>query len=260
MRLKAFQILLCASLLLFISAARAEQGGPSPGNEKPIADIERYFPDEVGLKWTYRGTVADQVQRVATYTNIAEVKRTAEIGGVQVKVFTESNQANEGPAESYFFRDRNGITYYGGEPTTPLETAIVPYRVIRFPVIMRKAFPQIDKSGIGFGRDLDSDGKDEESDIIAQITAIGFETITVPAGTFKDCLKLQGVMTLQITLSSNNKVVQMLDSTTNWFAPGVGLIKGVEKTEFPPLDGGNPIGTIISEELTEYSQEKSSSH
>lgn len=256
MRQSRFRIFLSLFLLLIAIHAGAATLAPPAENEKPVADIERYFPDEVGLKWSYRGTVADKVQRVATYTNNAAVKGTAEKKGAKVKVFTETNQANEGPAESYFLRDPKGIFYYGAEPTTPLEKAIVPYRVIRFPITIHQTYSQIERSGVSFGRDLDNDGQDEMSDVSAQIVAVGLETISVPAGTFKDCLKLQGTMTLQITLSSSHKVVQMIDTTTNWFAPGVGLVKGIEKTEFPSVEGSNPGGTLITEELTEYSQEK----
>src|SRR3989338_8499311 len=112
MRLKTspFIYLIFFILIFFIPLSglpgRTEEGAP-------IQDIERYFPDEIGMTWTYRGSVADQVQRVGAYTNIASVKGTAEKKGVQVKIFAETNQANDGPAESYFVRDKEGITYHG---------------------------------------------------------------------------------------------------------------------------------------------------
>lgn len=239
------------TLLLWISVAQAQ--------EAPIPQVERYFPDEVGMTWSYRGSVVDDVQRVGAYINTASVKGTAEKKGARVKIFTESNQADEGPAESYFLRDKDGITYYGGQPTTPFESQLVPYRVIRFPLILNKPFSQIDKS-INFGRDLDEDGKEEAAVVQAEIVAQGFETVSVPAGVFKDCLKLEGRMKIFITLSSNGKVLLMTDKTTNWFAPDVGMVKGIEKTEFPSPDGSNPTGTIITEELSEYSQDRSSVH
>ncbi|MBI3805181.1 MAG: hypothetical protein HY282_15635 [Nitrospirae bacterium] len=246
------KLFLLFSLLLSITLAEAQEG-------TPIQKIERYFPDEVGMKWSYRGSVADQVQRVASYVNNAAVKGTVEKKGVQVKVFTESNQSNEGPAESYFFRDKEGISYYGGDPTTPFESQLVPYRVIRFPVSLQKPFSQLDKK-VSFGKDLDEDGTEEEAEVHAEIIAKGFETISVPAGTFKDALKLEGTMLIHITLSGSHKVVLMTDKTTNWFAPDVGMVKGIERTEFPSIDGGNPTGTIVTEELTEFIKDRSSSH
>lgn len=238
-------------LLFGISFARAE--------ETAIPQVERYFPDEVGMSWSYRGSVVDDVQRVSSYLNTAAVKGTAEKKGKQVKIFTESNQADEGPAESYFVRDKDGISYFGGQPTTPFENQLVPYRVIQFPLILNKTFSQIDKS-ITFARDLDEDGKDEQALVQAEIVALGFETVSVPAGVFKDSLKLEGRMKIFITLSSNGKVLLMTDQTTNWFAPDVGMVKGIEKTEFPSPDGSNPNGTIITEELSEFTKERSSVH
>ena len=245
-------------ILIFFIALSGLPGRTEEGT--PIQDIERYFPDEIGMTWTYRGSVADQVQRVGAYTNIASVKGTAEKKGVQVKIFAETNQANDGPAESYFVRDKEGITYHGGDPTTPFESQIVPYRVIHFPIVLNGTFSQIEKSGLAFGRDLDNDGKDEETDVSARITAVSLETVSTPAGTFKNCLKLQGTMTLQIALSGSGKVVQLTDTTTNWFAPEVGMVKGTEKTEFPSIEGRGGQGILITEELTEYSKEKSSLH
>ena len=236
--------------LLWISLAHAEE---------PIPQVERYFPDDVGMTWSYRGSVVDQVQRVASYINNASVKGTTEKKGSRVKVFTESNQSNEGPAESYFLRDKDGISYYGGEPTTPFEKQLVPYRIIHFPLSLHKLYSQLDKA-ISFGRDLDEDGKEEDAVVKAEIIAQGLETISVPAGVFKDCLKLEGTMKIYITLSSNGKTILMTDKTTNWFAPDVGMVKGIERTEFPSVDGSNPTGTIVTEELAEYSQPRSSSH
>lgn len=232
---------------------------PAQAEEAQIPQVERYFPDEVGMSWSYRGSVVDDVQRVGAYINTAAVKGTAEKKGAQVKIFTESNQADEGPAESYFVRDKEGISYYGGQPTTPFESQLVPYRVIRFPLSLNKPFSQIDKS-ITFGRDLDEDGKEEGAVVQAEIVALGFETVSVPAGVFKDCLKLEGRMKIFITLSSNGKILLMTDKTTNWFAPDVGMVKGIEKTEFPSPDGSNPTGTIITEELSEFSNHRSSVH
>lgn len=254
MRRRIFKATLIGFMLLLIGRAGETQ------EPAPIQNVERYFPDEVGLSWTFTGSVADQVQRVASYTNVATVKGTAQKNGLQVKVFSETNQANEGPTDSYFFRDRNGIVYHGGDPTTPFETQIVPYRVIRFPIALHQTYSQIEKNDVSFGQDLDNDGQEELAQVRAEITAASFETVAVPAGVFKDCLKLQGTLIVQVTLSRNQKVVQMIDRTTNWFAPGVGMVKGVEKIEYPSVDGSNPTGNIITEELTEYSQGKSSTH
>jgi hypothetical protein len=232
--------------------------GASP--KKPVEEVELYFPSQIGSRWSYYGSIVDQIQRVETYLNTTTVSGTAVKNGVPVKVISESNQANNGPVESYFVFNESGITYYGSSTTTPFEKQIVPYKIIPFPIYPSMSYPQIDRRGISFGRDFDQDGKEETVDVIAKMNVLGFETISVPGGVFKQCLKLQGIMDLYITLSSSRKLVKMVDTTTNWFAPGVGLIKWIERTDFPSVNGGPAQSTVIIEELNTFSIEKTSLH
>jgi|SRR5579863_202169 len=217
--------------------------------QKPIPDIALYFPNQPGSEWRYFGTVADQIQRVSNYVNVTTISGTTVKEGVEVQVFSETNQADNGPADSYFTMDKTGITYYGSTPTTPFEKQIVPYKIVPFPATLHQVYPQLDRRGLNFGRDLDDDGKPEQVDVIADIKVEDFETVSVPGGVFKGCLKLTGTMNLYITLSSSHKVVKMVDITTNWFAPGVGLIKGVERTDFPSVNGSAAQSTVITEEM-----------
>jgi hypothetical protein len=246
----------------FISSSNPLWGGVSWGAQiqKSIDESLLYFPSKPGSRWSYYGSVVDQVQRVANYVNVTTISGTTIKNGVTVKIFSESNQANSGPADSFFVIDQTGITYYGSSPTTPFEKQIVPYRVVSFPISLHASYPQIDKRGLSFGRDLDEDGKDEQADVISQMNVLGFETVSVPGGVFNGCLKLEGVMNLYVTLSGSHKIVQMVDTTTNWFAPGVGLIKGTERTDFPSINGGPAQSTIITEELGSFSEENVTPH
>lgn len=218
-----------------------------------LSGSRHYFPDDVGLEWTYSGSIVDQVQRVAAYTNITKIIGTVEKKGERVVVFRESNPANRGVSESYFKKDKKGITYFGGEPTTDFERQFVPYRVIPFPIVLDQSYIQIEKNGLLYDMDIDGDGINERADLKATATAVGFETVTTPAGQFRNALKLQGTMTLEITLSRNQKKAEILDITTHWFAPDVGMVQGIEKIEFPAMGGRAPSGTIITETLQKFS-------
>jgi hypothetical protein len=170
-----------------------------------------------------------------------------------VVVFSESNPANQGASESYFKKDKKGITYFGGEPTTDFERQMVPYRVISFPIVLQKPHLQVAKAGLLYDLDMDGDGINEQADLFAEIVAVGFETVTTPAGIFPNAIKLQGKMTIGITLSRNQKKVEILDTTTHWFALGVGMVQGIEKIELPAVDRKAPSGMIITEVLEKFS-------
>ncbi|MFQ5597128.1 MAG: hypothetical protein ACE5GK_03675 [Nitrospiria bacterium] len=244
-----------ASMLFFLARPSA-----SIAVEGVVSDIEAYFPDEIGMTWTYQGTVTDDVIRIAAYRNIAAVKGWTVKDGIKVKVFTETNQINQGPAESYFSKEHDGIVYYGGEPTTDFEGHLVPYRVIQFPVVLHKSFSQLSKKGIPFERDFDQDGIDEVADVMAEVTAEGFEGVSVPAGFFKDALKLKGIMVIRVTLSNSGDVIDLVDRTTTWHGLGVGTVKAVVSFEYPGIGGLPPTTTLFKELLSEYSFGVPSSH
>jgi len=245
-------------LIMIYSFPECAAGAAEP--KEAVPNIMLYFPSEVGTEWRYFGTVVEQIQRVGTYVNVTTISGTAVKNGVQVQVYSETNQADNGPADSYFSIDQSGITYYGSTPTTTFEKQIVPYKIISFPVFLHQQYPQLDKRGLNFGRDLDQDGTDETVDVIADISIDGLEAVSVPGGVFDRCLKMTGTMNLFITLSGSHKVVKMVDITTNWFAPGVGLVKGIERTDFPPINGSAAQSTEIIEELQSTSVGGKSRH
>jgi len=225
------------------------------GTRLPYETIEggrHYFPDDIGMEWTYTGSIIEHLQRVSTYTNITKVTGTTQKGDERVTIFHESNPANRGESESYFKRNKEGITYFGGEPTTDFERQFIPYRVIPFPIVFQKPYVQIEKTGLLYDIDMDNDGINEKADIRAEVIAMGFETITTPAGIFRNALKLQGRMIIGLTLSVNHKKAEMLDTTTHWFAPGVGMVQGIEKIEFSSVAGSTPSGTLITEILQRF--------
>ena len=240
-------------VILFIALA------PLAGDKDAalFLESERYFPDDIGLQWTYSGSVAEQIQRVSDYTNTAIVKGKTKKRGIPVVVFWESNQSNRGAVESYLSKDKEGITYFGGNPTTDFETQIVPYRVIQFPIVLGKTVLQIEKRNLTYDLDLDHDGVKEKADTRAEVAAVTVETVFTPAGTFRDTIKFQGTMTVWVTLSRDKRRVPIVATTVHWFAKDVGMVKQIEKLDFSEGIDGAPSGTIRTEILTEYIKPKS---
>jgi len=239
-KINGFSPLLVLSLLLSSVGAKAGE---------PIKDADRYFPDEVGMRWTYEGTIEEKIQQIATYTNITTVKGFMQKDGVKVTVFTESNEGNQGPSESYFSRNEDSIVYHGGDPTTAFEEKLVPYLVMKFPLHLGESFGQVEKKAIPFGRDLDEDGIEELAEVKAEVTAAAFETVSVPAGVFKNAFRLDGFMTIRFTLSTNNKVVELVDKTTTWFALDIGMVKAIETIAFPEIGPIPETSSVIKEVL-----------
>jgi len=220
-----------------------------------IAQSADYFPDAVGNRWSYRGQITEgplQTIEHKFFTNVSTVKGTKTIKGVTVTVFHDTNPGNHGPSDSFYRRDAVGIVYYGSEPGTPLEKQITPYQIFRFPMTFPSSFQQFDRTGLDFGTDMDHDGSDEKADVRGLSSLVGYETITVPAGTFANAVKVEAKMTMRIHLSASRRVVAGLDVMTAWFAKGVGLVKYSERQELSAVKEDRGVVTEITEELDEY--------
>lgn len=247
----------CLGLLVLGAAVLGPVAAASIATEsEPIAKAEEYFPDTVGSRWRYRGQVEDTpLQKVAgkEFSNQSTVQGVETLKGVAVKVFHDTNPGNHGPTDSYYRRDAAGIVYYGSQPGTPLEKQLVPYQIVRFPLVVPSTFQQFDRQGLSLGNDLDGDEKDERADVEATVTVGGKEAVSVPAGTYPDAIRLVARMRMKITLSGSRQVVSGTDTMTAWFARGVGLVKYVERQELPPLKSDRGFITEITEELEEVS-------
>ena len=227
------------------------------GAEEPvtISKSEEYFPDTVGSRWTYRGQINEgplQTVELKFFTNVSTVSGTKTINGVTVTVFHDTNPGNHGPSDSFYRRDAVGIVYYGSDPGTPLEKHITPYQIFRFPLRIPSSFQQFDRRGVDFGDDMDRDQTDETVDTQGWSKVIGRETITVPAGTFQDAIKVEARMDMKIHLSGSRRTVSGIDVMTAWFAKGVGLVKYSERQELSAVKEDRGVVTEITEELEEY--------
>jgi hypothetical protein len=240
----------CFLVGLDASASRLEAEEPIT-----IAHSADYFPDGIGTRWVYRGQMTEgPLQTIAHkfFTNVSTVKGTKSIKGVTVTVFHDTNPGNHGPSDSFYRRDAAGIVYYGSEPGTSLEKQITPYQIFRFPMTLPSSFQQFDRTGLDFGTDMDRDGTDEKVDVRGWSSLIGYETVSVPAGTFRDTVKVEARMTMRIHLSTSRRVVAGTDVMTAWFAKGVGLVKYVERQELSAVKEDRGVVTEIMEELEEY--------
>lgn len=219
-----------------------------------IAQSIDYFPDQVGNEWRYRGQISEgplQTIELKFFSNVSSVTGTKALKGMTVTVYHDSNPGNHGPSDSFYRRDSVGIVYYGSEPGTPFEKQLVPYQIVRFPMKISSTFAQFNRKGVDFGADLDQDGIDEKADAQGDSTVVGQESVTVPAGTFKDAVKVEARMFMQIHLSGSKKTALGTDVMTAWFVKGVGLVKYVERQELSPLEDRG-IVTDIMEELESY--------
>ncbi len=235
---------------------------PGPSNHAVAAEptlvsqAAEFFPDAIGNRWTYTGRVTSgPIQQIATkrFQNISSVTGTETMQGVEVKVFHDTNPGDHGAQDSFYRRDAAGIVYYGSRPGTDLERQVIPYQIVRFPIIIPSSFQQFDRKDLDFGADLDGDGVNERADLAATVSVKELEDVSVPAGSYKQVLRVEANMTIHIHLTKLDRVATGTDDMTAWFARGVGLIKYVERQQLPGIRTDQDRTTEITEELVEVS-------
>ena len=237
-------------------AAPADEARAQPGTRPDaIEDAHLYFPDAIGSRWRYRGRIEEwPLQKISEskgYVNVSTVSGTQTVKGVTVTVFHDTNPGNHGPTDSYYRRDAVGVVYYGSLPGTPVERQVIPYQIVRFPIAIPSSFQQFDRKGIDFGTDVDGDGTQEKVDVDASVTMVGKESVSVPAGSYTNAVRMEARMSLRIHLSKSKRSVVSTDVLTAWFARGVGLVKYTEHQEMPPAATDRGWITEITEELEE---------
>ena len=221
-----------------------------------IKDVAEYFPDQKGNEWTYRGTMIEGgMVQIADeqFTNVSKVMGIETIDGVVVTVFHDTNPGDQGPSDSYYRRDVAGIRYYGSKPGTTLERQLVPYQIVRFPLEIPSSFEQLNRQGLKLGMDLDRDGESEAVDVLALVTVQAQESVTVPAGTYPEAIRLEARMTMDVHLSESGTTIQGTDVMTAWFAKGVGLLKYVERQTIPSPRNQDERMVEVIEELEKFS-------
>src|SRR5258708_34599396 len=150
-----------------------------------------------------------------------------------------------GPAH-FVTKDSRGVSNYGpSNPTDSLTRQVVHFKNRRFRRQAGDSFESLNKKGVHFG-DLDSDGKDDIGDVLSQVTVVGFESVTVPAGTFANVVRVETKITITVTASSSGASATVTATQTEWLAPGVGRIKIQIQPDTQSSDG------ITAEELLGY--------
>ncbi len=219
-------------------------GTPAAGPGDPL----NYFPMTVGSTWTYSGIDSITGQTPVAYTDISTITGTTTINGIPAIVWHDSNQWNAGkPEDDYYVKDSNGLIYLGSNEISIMVRQLIPYWEVKFPLTAGSGYVLWNKTGLDFGEDADNDGINETLDAYATVTVLSSsETVTVPAGTFTNCVKIEVNELLTVTLSQTKATIPFTGIVDLWTAPGVGIVKLSEVI----TGGGN--NETKTEELTSY--------
>lgn len=169
--------------------------------------LKDYMPQTVGAKWVMKTT-----NQQGDTTNITEIAEPKEIAGQKVtQILTKDAQGNllRGTLEmatdnayTLFGQIRAPRGQQGGEPTTTLYDPMV-------------VFPAKLKVGQHAEAATKMPMRGQPADVTVKLDLVAVENVTVPKGTFENCLKLV------VTTSFGQREMKR----TAWYAKGIGMVK-----------------------------------
>jgi hypothetical protein len=223
-----------------LAAAEPGQTAQGPG------DMGDYFAADVGNAWGLAGELVEDGGPGTAYTR---ARRILSVDGGGVLTVRVRESLEPAANEELLLETPTGVLYLGnGDPGDPLNT-VTPFELVRFPLAPGEIWEQFDVSGVSLGFDLDGDQHDEVVDVRAERTLVGFEDVSVPAGTFTDCARFDTTQLTTLHFTSGPPVRATL-ARSDWFAPGVGPLRSASDLV---LTGASiQAREERSEELTSY--------
>lgn len=222
------------------------------GCDKQISETD-YFPLQEGLQWHYKVTKSLTGQRPSTkefqISNLGPASLKGEYAGEPVSIRHTSDGT-----DYYILQDDTG-TYRIGKRT------LIEYEP-RFDEKLVRVLPNY--KDLNTGRNWSSETKPyvlystpgyatndpkKQRLIMTYELAATDEKVTVPAGIFENCIRVEGSAEFSLYADPRLGTQTIFITQTEWYAPGVGLIKLIRNE---PMDLEMFKGGQIAFELARF--------
>lgn len=198
------------------------------------ADDSDYFPLESGWSWTYR-VISDirNVGKSRAHSLVVNGK-TVTVDGEN----TTPRMYQDGHVFYYAHRDE-GILLVADRPAWQQAEPAQPGQwVIKYPLTVGDSWEVWSETHL-LRRQVFSPTAVVSVPVVAPIQVTYTvealdDTVEVPAGRFRNCLRLKGRGEAAVNMGERIGEVAIFVDTTQWFAPGVGLVKAVREEDSRP--------------------------
>ena len=203
-----------ATLVLVVLVGACGGGGGTASGVVPAPAGADYFPLNIGDVWYYSGANGA--------TSEVRVTGTRVVNGRTVFVVVTTDPS--GPSESLYEKSATGVTTVPAAGASEFEVAFAKIPALSLPFVQGQTLVPVDQHLADVG-DLDGDGRADSASLRAEVTMMGFETLSTPAGTWSKVAHLKTVLTEVVTLSASNRTSTVVGTSDDWYAPDVGLVR-----------------------------------
>jgi hypothetical protein len=202
-----------------------------------------YFPLQQGLTWEYGVSLQrsdSEGDNLASAQRGTSTMRILPQREIEQRLVTPQSIKHAGAfAVFYHAEDEKGVHVIAVQEPGDDGPRPTPGRIVmRYPLVVGGAWDDFAQTNFLDGGTADLPGE-------TRISALDVTT-TVPAGTYRHCLEMQFSGRGEVQRPMRSDLTPMRIDATFWYAPGVGLVKYVQRDRSP--DGS---GLLIAE-LTEF--------
>ncbi len=202
------------------------------------APVPEYFPLAAGREWHYRvvrTTMDGETRQVHVVRNLPVADRNA--GATAVRVAADGSR-------HYYAHQDAGVFWLGSRRRGEAQVRLLEPAPLALPAA---PVPGLQWRAAGRTLVLEKTGPPQETlyrleiEVAMHYTiATVVETVTVPAGRYTDCLRIEGRGTGNANVRNYLGNTRVEIETTDWYAPGVGLVRAErrERTDKAALDHG----------------------
>lgn len=246
----------CSVLLIACGGGSSEEKAVCTHASVPTTgpgDVDHYFPVDVGRTWTYATCCSGpgtQTVTVSTPTTVQGEPVSVFTNTWTIDTYTNGTVSGSG-SDAYAVRPAGVYLVSSTDATAPLDQAL-PFLVLPFPVQVPDQTQQVTCQHLR----LAEEGVTFDTDIVVSFRSVVIQpSMTVQAGTFTDVAYVLRV--IELTMRAGGTTTTGEIGVSEWYAPGVGLIKeeatlileggmwtdGIELTSYAPLSTvGAPTG------------------
>jgi len=214
-------------------ASTVPEENPQTIKTEGPGDVSNFFPLSLGNSWEYHVTEYETGKQAVDYIESVKVSGTKLVDNNVAFVWSSSKVDNPLESDEEYLLKNNAAVYYLGDNSQTTSIPINPYPIIKFPVLQNGSFLQVNKAGIDYGNDKDGDGLNESIDIYSKVTVTVNETVTVGTGNYQNCVRLVTSITETLTASRDQRQAVVNVTVSEWYAPGIGLVKRHSESGFP---------------------------
>ncbi|MEW6615332.1 MAG: hypothetical protein AB1401_07700 [Thermodesulfobacteriota bacterium] len=181
--------------------------------------IETYYPLKEGMTWKYQNTFGSHAINGAEKTIITNLA-PQELKGK--KVTPQKVEIGGQSRLSFLIEDAGGLYEFTEQQPVPVgqEKKSSTFYIIKYPI----------KAGTTWERMARTSLSNVPVKLKYTIESID-EKVTVPAGTFEGCIKVNGLGDTQTNLNifGGTIIIAVTVEHYSWYAPKVGLVKSIVK-------------------------------